>query len=222
MSHRIIQKEFTTEVLKYDPSDALEKQFSKALNDDRVIRFVVSSDSVDRDGDVVVQEGIDYKNFDRNPVILLNHNRGGLPIGKQIARELRGNKTVMDIEFPEQGISPKADEVFGLAKAGFMKATSIGFMPKQYLVKEENPNHDLFKRYPDANYVFPETEMLETSIVTVPANADAVSDMVKHYLGKARQPISPSDNPAAPSVEETKQADQDKELLKILKDFNNE
>lgn len=137
-------------------------QVSKVNEGKKTYEFIGSSEVVDRDGDIVLLDGIDYKNFEKNPVVLWGHDYGKLPIGKVISViHDSGNKVAkFEIEFAD---TPFAKEVEQLVDGGYLHATSIGFM-----VKDWDYDDDV-----DA-FVFTKTELLEISIVTVPANQDAV------------------------------------------------
>lgn len=126
-------------------------------------KFVGSKEEVDRDGDIVLLDGIDFKNFINNPVVLWGHDSRSTPIGKVKSVMIdKGNKeAVFDIEF---ATTEKGKEVESLVKQGILNATSIGF-----IVKEWDYDESL------GAYLFKETELLEISIVNVPANAGALA-----------------------------------------------
>ena len=72
--------------------------------------------------------------------------------------------------------------------AGFLNAVSIGFMPKSYTPREGD----------QGGYVFEDWELLEYSIVPVPANQDALRLAMKS-VGAALLPETPAkDEPAQP------------------------
>jgi hypothetical protein len=69
------------------------------------------------------------------------------------------------IEFSEEGINPEADIYRKLYKTGFMNASSVGFQPKEW---EDGDG----KKTPYRT--FKKQELLELSLVSVPANSDAL------------------------------------------------
>lgn len=145
--------------------EVLEKVFEIKSNTGRPkYRFIGSSEVVDRDGDIVKLDGIDYTNFKSNPVVLWAHDASSLPIGKVVGvkRDMTSKKEYFDIEFGE---TPFAKEVESLVVSGMIKATSIGFMIKDW---DYNEKLDAFE--------FTETELLEISLCTIPANQEAVMD----------------------------------------------
>ena len=98
-----------------------------------------------------------------NPIVLFNHDRE-LPIARVKEMKKSDNMMVATVQFPEQGISAKSDEVRGLLKSGILNASSIGFNPVDYDYKEEIKG-----------YEFKEVELLELSIVSIPANSEALA-----------------------------------------------
>src|SRR5437764_12951891 len=59
----------------------------------RSARFVMSTQGVDRMGDIVVTQGLDTKQFERNPIALLSHDSSSWPIGRwaNLAKVLHGS-----------------------------------------------------------------------------------------------------------------------------------
>jgi HK97 family phage prohead protease len=130
----------------------------------RTVRVLASTGAVDRTGEIVVPGGIDISGFLRNPVILWQHDPEH-PIGSasNIAKTTGGLQ--MDIEFAPEGVSKKADEICGLVKAGILSGVSIGFDPV-----EVEPMVAGNPRGPQ-RYVC--IDLMETSIVSIPANIEA-------------------------------------------------
>jgi hypothetical protein len=84
------------------------------------MEFILSDESVDRMGDVIVASGWDLKAFAKNPIALAFHNPG-FPIGKwnnlRIEKgELRGH-----LEMAPLGTSPRIDELRRLIDAGILR-----------------------------------------------------------------------------------------------------
>lgn len=119
---------------------------------------IASSESVDRQGEIVMQEGIDIKNYMNNPVILFGHDYWSLPIGKATEIVRQAGKTVVRGVFASAEANPLAQQVRKLYEEGILKAVSIGFIPKEY-----NGNQ------------ITKSELLELSFVPVPANPEALS-----------------------------------------------
>ena len=119
--HNFYAKNCTYTIEKFNKELPLTKTIQKANDDARVFRFTISTDGIDREGDVIVQHGIDYTQFEKNSVILLGHNYGGLVYARAIAYESREGSTIMDIELPAKGTGANVDEVSSLVEQGFYK-----------------------------------------------------------------------------------------------------
>ena len=135
-----------------------------------LVSFVASTANEDRYGDIINQKGWDLSKFRANPVILLNHNANALPIGKGEVEVIDG-RLMVDVEF-DMG-DPQAAEVARKTKAGFLNAVSVGFNPldatPRSMLEKSHPAHGQSGQY------FDRAELLEVSIVTIPANGDAVA-----------------------------------------------
>lgn len=157
------------------------RQFVKAMNQDDEkeagkMSFVASTDRADRYGDIIDQRGWDLDAYRANPVILLNHDHQSLPIGRGDVR-LTEAGLVIDVEFDMA--DPRAAEIAGKAERGFMNAVSVGFAPLKATPRAQLPTeHYAFSK--SGGQFFEQAELLEVSIVTIPANADAVAIAAKN------------------------------------------
>ena len=140
-----------------------------------IYRFVASTSAPDRYGDVIDQKGWLLGKYKKNPVILLNHNSNALPIGKGDVKLVDGALQV-DIEFDME--DPSAAEVARKTKSGYMSAVSVGFNPVDSVPRSQLPKDHT--AYGKKGMFFERAELLEVSIVTIPANGDAVA--IKNYL----------------------------------------
>jgi HK97 family phage prohead protease len=143
------------------------KYLSKApeKKDDRVLRFVGSDESVDRDNERVLSSGWKLDNYKKNPVVMLNHRHSDVPVAKAQRVWINKNEKALmfDVKFPEPEISSVGDTLYKLYSSGYMNATSVGFQP----------NYDKIE-WGDGIKVprvtFHEQELLELSLVSVPSN----------------------------------------------------
>lgn len=128
--------------------------------------FVLSDESVDRMGDVVMQSGISLQQFRKNPVALFAHQQR-MPIGtwENIRRD--GGQLLADLKLAARGTSRMIDELRSLIEQKILRAASIGFG-----VQKAEPL-DPEKPYGGQRYT--KTELLEASLVAVPANANALA-----------------------------------------------
>jgi HK97 family phage prohead protease len=131
-------------------------------------RFVASNSQVNRNGDIVELDGWDTSNWEKNPVILWQHDSKLPPIGRgvNIQKDKSKNALIVDVEFADRSINPLAGTVHDLIKHGYLKGVSVGFKPMEYSERTDTE---------DANPWFPplhitKQELLEISVVNIPAN----------------------------------------------------
>jgi HK97 family phage prohead protease len=98
--------------------------------------------------------------------VLWAHDSASLPVGKADNVRVDGGALRADVKFTPEGMHPFNDTVFEMCKAGFLNATSVGFMPID-LTYSQDPARKM-------GIDFLEQELLEFSIVPVPANAEAL------------------------------------------------
>ena len=126
--------------------------------------FILSSASVDRMGDIVDPGGVTNLEYaEKNMPLLFGHDSSKIVGGWKNLRR-KGTQILGDIVFARPGTSPLVDEVRALVEQGFLKAVSIGFRP---LEAERRKDGD--------GYHFKKWEILETSLVAIPANPDALA-----------------------------------------------
>ena len=140
----------------------------------------ISSTSVDRDGDVLLPSGLDLKDFRHNPVLLWSHNGDQLPIGKVPHIEPRHDDVVATVIFADRPKSlPKtsewpADTIHDLFQQGVLKAFSVGFsVPIGGFRMAEKRDQARFGE--GVRRVITRWKLAELSVVSVPANQDAVA-----------------------------------------------
>jgi len=129
----------------------------------RRVRGLASTDTLDRQGDVVDPRGGQWS----LPVPMLWNHRHDSPVGWVRSIEVRGNGLWIEAEFAE-GVG-QADEIWAMVEAGLVSAYSIGFRP----IKSEPLAGGGFR--------FAAWELLEVSAVVVPANPDARIQRGAHH-----------------------------------------
>jgi HK97 family phage prohead protease len=128
--------------------------------------FVLSDETPDRMGDVIMANGWDLANFKKNPIALFGH-RSDFPLGNWKNVRVEKNKLVGDLSFAPEGTSPRTDEIRRLVEADILKAVSVGFRA----VEEEPIN----PKNPWDGSRFLKSELVECSLVAIPANPNALA-----------------------------------------------
>jgi hypothetical protein len=133
--------------------------------DSRLIEFIITTDRVDREQDVVAADGWDFKDYQNNPVVLWCHDHYAPVIGNSRSLSPDGNTIKSICEFTPQDLNPFGYMIYRLYAAKFMHAVSVGFQPLEYTLAAD-------RKY-GINYV--RQGLLEYSAVPVPANPDAIA-----------------------------------------------
>ena len=146
------------------------------------ISFVLSTDEVDRHGDVISTDGWKLDSYRNNPVFLWAHDYARPVIGRALDTWTDNHRLMARVEFAPTRF---AQEVAMLYGAGYQRGVSVGFKPLRY---EERRNE---KTGAILGIRFLEQELLEASAVPVPANRNALrkalseAPLVGEYLRRA-------------------------------------
>lgn len=152
-----IIKTFNTEVITNDEEKTLKQ-------------YITTKDE-DRDGDIVVPQGAKLDNYRSNPVVLWQHNRSLPPIAKSLYEVVDDKGVVSKAKFAD---TPLANDIYTLAKGGFINKVSIGF--KGIKIREENTGEMIEMwgmQFPKVRTFYDEWELYEYSYVNIPANPSA-------------------------------------------------
>ncbi len=131
--------------------------------EERQVRFRITTDDVDRERDVIASAGWRVQNFLKNPVVLWAHSYRDLPIGRSLEIERDERGLVSLAEFTTAALNPLGDTVYRMVLAGFLNAVSVGFQPDKWAYNEQRRGID-----------YMEQDLLEYSVVPVPANQEAL------------------------------------------------
>lgn len=132
---------------------------SEKQDTNKPITFVLSDESVNSYGFVVLTEGIDTTAFERNPVMLYMHNRDGNVIGRWENIRKDGKRLLGDAVFDDS--TELAATVKKQVEKGFLRSVSIGI--EQIATEELNGVQTVTK-----------CRLIEVSIVDIPSNENAV------------------------------------------------
>ncbi|WP_342643455.1 phage major capsid protein [Rhodoligotrophos ferricapiens] len=166
----------------------------KAVEEEqRIIRGVATTPAPDRVGDVVEPLGVKFT----NPMPLLWQHQSDKPVGtvkfdKPTKDGITFEAKLADIAEPG-ALKDRIDEAWQSVKAGLVRAVSIGFRALEYAFIEGT-----------GGIRFTETEVMELSLVTIPANADATITAIKSIdaplLAATGKEPRPEDRPVPPGA----------------------
>ncbi len=129
------------------------------------LEFILSDETPDRYDDVISANGWDLNNFSKNPIALFNHNPD-FPVGRWINLGVKDGGLRGHLLMAPEGTSERHDEMRKLIEAGILKAVSVGFRPIESSPRKESTKGGLF---------YGKSELVETSVVSVPANPNALA-----------------------------------------------
>jgi len=150
---------------------------------------LVTSEAVDRDSEIILAGGADWRQYTKNPVVVFGHDYSLPPVGRAlwINRNEKGSSGwVAKSKYAERpdGFQGEwfPDTVWYLIEAGMLPAKSIGFIPMNMREpKEKEILND--PKFAKAKRVVDKWVALEYSVVTIPSNPDALVQSI----GKAQQ-----------------------------------
>ena len=142
-----------------------------------IVRAVISTNTPDRAGDIIVPAGL--RNADeylRNPVVLWAHQRALPPIGTCERLTIEPDRIIAETRFAPS--STFARDVFTLYAEGVLRGWSVGFVPAQ--VHPIPPS----RAKSSGGVCYPEWDLLEYSAVPIPENPQALTLAVRKGLVK--------------------------------------
>lgn len=177
-------------------AELIRKAIASEAGDDP-LSYVMSDESVDRMGDVIEAKGWNLANFVKNPIALFNHDHKFV-IGHWTDVKVMGNKLIGKLNLLPKGISERLDEIRAAVEAGVLRAVSVGFSSEPDAIEANKHGGVRFKR----------SELLECSLVSVPANPNALqlakslnlSDEVQEMIFDTEIPSAPQPAPVAKKV----------------------
>ena len=124
--------------------------------------FVISDGTLDRHGTRINPKGWDLRNFKKNPIALFGHD-SRFPIGTWSNIRTEGDRLVATLVLAARGTSDRLDEIISLVEQGVLRAVSVGFN----VIKFGTAGKD--------EYDYLEQELIETSVVSVGSNTNALA-----------------------------------------------
>lgn len=171
----------------------------RSLPDDveetRTIPFVISSKSRDRKRTAMNMDNWRLDNYNRNGVVGYQHNLYGdlcaPPNPDDVIGQGRawreGDELIGSVKFETFDLNPLADKIFRKVLAGTLRATSVGMLP----LRDENGELGRYGEGEEAKgrsqetFYFHGQELIEFSIVNIPANPDAVRRTMRDHSARA-------------------------------------
>jgi len=172
---------------QFKPGDALPKdlvvcraepfQVHKEEGDlEKLIKtFTISTPTVDREGDRLLPNW-ELNNFQKGGSVLWGHDSRTTPhhvIAAPMATWQEGDALKSRAKFTPAEINPTGFMVHQLIEFGALRSSSVGFLPKEWKIIDDTARY---------GYDFEKLELLEWSVVPVPANPEALVDAKAHGI----------------------------------------
>lgn len=168
--------------------------------------FVASAGVVDREGDVLVPDGMDSTDYEKNPVVLWLHRSDKPAVARAKRLVRRPTRIEVGMTFPDRPpdhpkeLGWRPDEFRSLVRAGLVNAVSVRATSKPNGWRSSNAG-DIAKYGDSVRRVVNKWRLEEISLVPLPMNQDAVvlalgkglvtRDVVERYLS-IKIPESPA------------------------------
>lgn len=121
------------------------------------VEFIVSTNDWDAHGERINVEGINIKDFNKNPVVLYGHDSFNLPVAKATKVWKENGKLMARAKFYLKDDFPR--KIYNYIVDGFLSAVSIGGMVEEW---------------GDDGRTINKLTMKEFSVVSIPANQNAL------------------------------------------------
>ena len=143
----------------------------------KTVVFIASTDAVDRYNDIVDQTW-KLDGYNSNPVVQVDHDystAATVARGRAFLSDDGSGKAALHLEIMQWGTSPRAQQTRADVEAGILSAVSVGFRPGRSVARNTLQPED--PRYsPDSYcYIHHDNELLEVSVVAIPANPEALA-----------------------------------------------
>ena len=171
----------------------LVKALPKEVEDTREVEFIISSEIKDRAGHRLLLNRWDLSNYNNNGVVGYQHNVWGAGMCNDPdpdymmgpGKAWKADQYLLgSVKFEPEKINPLAEKIFQKVLHGTLKSASVGLVEKN--------ESEAYTDEKDGAYVLGGQELVEWSIVNIPANPDAIRkhfsastfDQAMNYLDK--------------------------------------
>ena len=159
-------------MLKY--AARILKDKSKVIEGKKLFPMIISTNDVDRVGDIMDIAGVDLTEYKMNPVVMNNHWRPTIGVTEKL-EVINNSKLLAWFWFDE--ITKESQERKAQIESGSVRTSSIGFEPIEWEdIPIDATNIDLLKgrtRWISSIRKYTKWILIEWSVVDIPANTQA-------------------------------------------------
>lgn len=194
--------------------DVLQQRVQKDSSNGDTVRYLMTlvTDGINRHGSSVKIQGMRLENYIANPGVYYQHDTGNAtsePIGKMVDVAHKGDKIQGLMEFVD--FDERAARLQKHLEFGSLNSMSVGFMPEEMEELNADDEDAYYGEWYIGGYHYTLADMLENSLVTIPADAFALREQdIRQALAapwlfnykKLPKSIRQSIAPLAPPVED--------------------
>ena len=168
-----------TKRLKFFPADMTVDEGGRS------VLSKISTEAIDRDGEVLIADGCDTSEFSSSPTVFFNHDYNQ-PVGKCVGLTKAPGAIIAKTQMADRPPSHQGewfpDTLLSLFKQGVVNGFSVGFAPQ----RDRQPTKSDRLKFGDAvKRVYSRWKMLEYSVAPLPANQEALALAVSKSIGTA-------------------------------------
>lgn len=126
--------------------------------------FLASVGTPDRNENVYDIAGWELDNYHKNPVVITDHDHRRPPVGSGRVW-IDGDRMMAGVVFAN---TPRANEYRALVDQGYLRGISVGHLPKDWEFRRLGPAGPIIGIHSHRQ------ELVELSLVTIPAQPDAL------------------------------------------------
>ncbi|MCA9013871.1 MAG: hypothetical protein KDA77_00945 [Planctomycetaceae bacterium] len=173
------------------PSDLSLTCQTQPMIDERLMsaRAIINTPREDREGDIIVPQGVQLENYRKNPVVLWEHGLGEItrPIAKcqhpdgSMALEVKAEQISATSYFTDKSL--ESVQIFHLIAEGLVRATSVRAVPIKSATRKTSNN--------GIGIVLEEWELIEWSWGALGVNPDAIARTIDRGTIEGHQIMEP-------------------------------
>lgn len=143
--------------------------------EERTFTAICATNDCDREGEVVLPQGLNVTEYSKNPVLVFAHDYSKYTIGKCTSLKIDDKMTCKFW----MANTTAGNEAWELVKSGCLSSVSIGFIRENVLKRGTPAFNEAIKRYgisqmENIKQITSKAELVEVSLVPIPANRNAI------------------------------------------------
>jgi hypothetical protein len=165
----------------------------RVLNDaEGTVEFVASDETLDCYAEIVRVSGWRFNLFKKNAPFVDSHDYGTITklLGQVIDWKIEGNQLIETVRYAREP-GTLGEFAYKMVKGGFLKAVSVGFIPKRMATRWDQDQKDFLAQIADLKLdaqtagqlraIYLEHEQIELSQCVIGANPNALAKFAKAY-----------------------------------------